>query len=149
MPVETHQQVVESELRAAMDAWLAAVRAKDVDRVMAHYAPEVISFYPAAPPSVFRGAASVRKNWEDWFSVLTGSIGYDITDQHITANGDFAYFHSLNHITSTHASGQPDEFWVRVTVGLKKINGKWLTMHEHVSLPIEMGTGKPVKDLLP
>jgi ketosteroid isomerase-like protein len=148
MPIET-RSIVAPEIRAAIDAWLAAVRAKDVERVMAHYAPDVISFYPAAPPTVFRGAMSVRKNWEEWFAVLTGPIGYEITDLHMEAGEDFAYFHSLNHITSTHRNGQPDEFWVRVTVGLKRIGGKWLTVHEHVSLPIEMGSAKPVKDLLP
>jgi ketosteroid isomerase-like protein len=37
-------QVAEAEIRVASEDLAAAVRAKDVDRLMAHYAPDVRSF---------------------------------------------------------------------------------------------------------
>jgi ketosteroid isomerase-like protein len=32
---------------------------------------------------------------------------------------------------------------VRVTDVYKKINGNWLVIHEHVSVPVDLDTGKP------
>ena len=38
---------------------------------------------------------------------------------------------------------------LRVTVGYRKTGGKWLVTHEHVSMPIDMKTGKAPTDLKP
>jgi hypothetical protein len=32
---------------------------------------------------------------------------------------------------------------VRVTDGYRKVNGHWLVEHEHVSVPVDLDTGKP------
>ena len=32
---------------------------------------------------------------------------------------------------------------VRVTDVYKKINGNWLAVHEHVSVPVDLDTGQP------
>ena len=39
--------------------------------------------------------------------------------------------------------------WIRVTVGYRKAGSKWLVTHEHVSMPIDMKTGKVPADLEP
>jgi ketosteroid isomerase-like protein len=40
------------------------------------------------------------------------------------------------------AMGLMVDYTVRVTDGFKKINGKWLIAHTHVSFPVDMRTGK-------
>jgi ketosteroid isomerase-like protein len=37
--------------------------------------------------------------------------------------------------------GKKVEIAVRVTDGFQKIDGKWLIVHEHVSVPIDLNTG--------
>jgi hypothetical protein len=32
---------------------------------------------------------------------------------------------------------------VRVTNGYRKIDGNWLIVHSHVSVPVDLATGKP------
>jgi hypothetical protein len=39
--------------------------------------------------------------------------------------------------------------WIRDTTGLRKVNGKWLDFHDHVSVPVDLATGKAVMDLKP
>ena len=39
--------------------------------------------------------------------------------------------------------------WLRYTEGLKKIGGQWRVVHEHISVPADMATGKAVMDLKP
>jgi ketosteroid isomerase-like protein len=46
----------------------------------------------------------------------------------------------------------PESFslWYRVTLGLRKIDGRWLVTHEHESVPFEMdGSFRASVDLLP
>ena len=38
---------------------------------------------------------------------------------------------------------QPIELVVRVTDGYRKVDGNWLIAHEHVSVPVDVTTGKP------
>ena len=46
-------------------------------------------------------------------------------------------------------SGKDSDAWVRSTVCYRKIDGKWMVAHEHVSVPYDMETGKAAVDLKP
>ena len=40
------------------------------------------------------------------------------------------------------SDGKPLDLTLRVTDVFKKTNGKWLVIHEHVSWPVDLATGK-------
>ena len=68
----------------------------------------------------------------------------------ISAVPDAAFAYFFNHIGGTNTNGQKNDHWVRVTVGFEKIDGKWLVIHEHVSVPFYMdGSFKAALDLKP
>jgi ketosteroid isomerase-like protein len=50
-----------------------------------------------------------------------------------------AFATSLDRLTAT-PKGMTDSFtlWFRVTLGLRRIDGRWLVTHEHESVPFEM-----------
>jgi ketosteroid isomerase-like protein len=56
----------EGEVRALIDEWASAVRAKDVDAAMRHYAADVVAF-DLAPPLHYAGADSLRSSLAAWF----------------------------------------------------------------------------------
>ena len=60
----------------------------------------------------------------------------------VEAGGDVAYAHYLHHVRGTMKTGKKMDYMLRVTDCLKKSNGKWLIAHTHVSVPVDMGTGK-------
>ena len=66
-----------------------------------------------------------------------------ITDLHVEAAGTLGYSHSIQHVSGTDTKGQPIELVVRVTDGYRKVDGNWLIAHEHVSVPVDVTTGKP------
>jgi ketosteroid isomerase-like protein len=70
-------------------------------------------------------------------------------DLHISTGDDVAFCHSLNRVSSTRTTGEHTDTWVRVTVGFRKIEGRWLVTHEHVSVPFDMETSKASLDLTP
>lgn len=138
----------EAEIRALMEEWSNAVRTKDIDKLSAHYAPDVVVF-DLLPPLEFVGAARYRQNWVEWFASWPGLIGYEMRDLTITAGDDMAFSRSLNHITGARTAGEKTDVWVRATVCFRKLGGQWKVTHEHMSVPYDMETRKAALDLKP
>jgi uncharacterized protein (TIGR02246 family) len=137
------------EIQQLIDDWAKAVRAKDINGFMSHYAPDILLF-DLVTPLQYRGADAYRRNQEEWFASWQGPIGYEIRDLSITVGDDVAFSHSLNRIYGTRTNGEKTDVWVRVTACRRKLNGKWLITHEHASVPFYMdGSYKAAVDLKP
>ena len=127
----------ESEIRQLMDGWIGAVRAKDVNGAVSHYAPEIVSF-DLAPPLQYRGVEALRGSLAEWFRTFRGPVGYEIRDLSIMVADGVAFCHSLHHISGARTTGEHTDVWVRGTVGFRRIDGEWMVSHEHLSVPFEM-----------
>ena len=139
----------EAQIRRLIDDWAKALHAKDVDAIMACYAPDVLVF-DLAPPLRHAGADLHRTNFAEWFKTFRGPIGSQMRDLHIAAGDDVAFCHGLNHIGGERTSGERTDLWVRVTVCCRKIDGRWKVAHEHVSVPFHMdGSFRAAVDLAP
>jgi ketosteroid isomerase-like protein len=137
--VTTRARHAEAAIRRKVDDLVQALRAKDIDRLIAHYAHHNVTF-DVQPPLKVVGTDAYRKNFEHWFATIEGAIGYEVADLQIAASDDVGFCHSLCKVTSTRKSGEKVDYWVRVTSGLLKIKDQWKIVHEHVSLPINMQT---------
>ncbi|HWC05095.1 MAG TPA: nuclear transport factor 2 family protein [Methylomirabilota bacterium] len=127
----------EARIRQLIEDWARALRAKDVNGIMAHYAPDILSF-DLAPPLQYRGAQAYRTSLEEWFASFRGPVGYEIRDLSVTAGDDVAFSHSLNRISGARTDGEDTDVWVRATACFRRIGGEWTITHEHVSVPFEM-----------
>jgi len=148
MAVEENKKNEEAEIKKVIEGGVEAVRDKNIEGVMALYAPEVVSF-DIVPPLRYRGADAFRKVWEEVFSVYQGPIDYEMHDLSITVGGDVAFTHSLNRISGTLNTGQKTDLWLRWTACFRKINGTWLIVHHQNSVPVDLATGRAVLDLKP
>jgi ketosteroid isomerase-like protein len=138
----------QEQIRESMDALAQALRAKDIDALMAHYAGDMVTF-DMRPPLRISAAEAYRKNFEAWFASVQGLIDYEINELTVTANDNLGLSHYLAHVRSTRTTGAVADYWVRVTSGFQKIEGRWMIIHEHVSVPIHMATGRAALDLAP
>jgi uncharacterized protein (TIGR02246 family) len=139
----------EAQIRALIDEWTKAFRAKDVNGVTSYYAADIVTF-DLAPPLQYTGADALRKGLEEWFPTFRGPVGYEIRDLSITAGDDLAFSRSLNRIAGTRTDGEQTNVWVRSTACYRKIGGNWKITHEHVSVPFYMdGSYKAAVDLKP
>ena len=100
MTPENSRAANEARIRERLEDWAKAGRAKDIERVISHYAPDILLF-DLAPPLQYRGADSCRKNWAEWFPTFQGEVGYEIRELSITSSDDVAFCHSLNRIHGT------------------------------------------------
>ncbi len=148
MLVEENQKDDEAEIQRLLDAAIRSLRDKDIDGVMALYAPEVVSF-DIVSPLRYPGAAAFRKVWERVFASFQDPIGYELHDLNIAAGSDVAFAYSLNRISGTLNNGQKTDLWLRWTACFRKINGKWLIVHHQNSVPVDLEHGKAVLDLKP
>jgi uncharacterized protein (TIGR02246 family) len=148
MPTTTTPTREGAQIRECMDALAQALRAKKIDALMAHYAPDIVTF-DLRPPLQVQGVDAYRKNFEAWFASVQGPIDYEIRDLRITMSDDVAFCHSLSHVKSTRTTGEKADYWVRVTSGFQKMNGQWMVTHEHVSMPFNMQTMQAAVDLQP
>ena len=64
----------EGSIREFLGSLTQAIRNKDIDSLMAHYAPDVVA-YDVMPPRAVHSAADYRKNFERWFASMRGPIG--------------------------------------------------------------------------
>jgi len=138
----------EEQIRERIDSWAKALRAKDLQGVLSHYAPDIRSF-DLAPPLEHRGGA-VRDTLAEWLPTWDGPIGYDIRDLSVIACDDVGFSHSLNHLTGKRTSGEKTDVWFRSTVCFRKIDGEWMAVHDHTSVPFYMdGSFRAAVDLRP
>ena len=134
----------EADIKALEQNWAAAVKAKDSQKIMSFYAPgEKLFVFDVVPPRQYAGSDAYKKDWEDLFGQMQGSMNLEISDLSVTTTGgDLAFSHSIQHVTGTFTDGKPMDLTVRVTDVYQKIGGKWLIVHEHVSVPVDIKTGQ-------
>jgi ketosteroid isomerase-like protein len=128
--------------------WAKAFEAKDVNGVMAMYAPNVTAF-DIVPPLKFGGADAYRTDYSQFFGQFSGPLHVETPDMHIEVGGDTAFAFGLERLTGKTSSGAAVDMWLRYTEGLKRVDGQWRVVHEHISVPIDMATGKARMDLKP
>ena len=138
----------EAEIRELIERFAKAFRAKDVDGCMSVFAPEIVSF-DIIPPLQAVGAETFVKHWQEFFESYRGPIHAEFPDVSIAAGDDVAFSYCLHRITGTLQNGHKTDFWLRWTAGWRKTNGNWLIVHEQVSVPVDLGSGKAMMDLKP
>jgi len=138
----------EALIRQRVNDLVKALRAKDIDAVMSVYSPDIVSF-DIDPPLGYSGADNKRRAWQRVFAAYTGPFNYEVRDVNVTAQGDLAFVHSLNHVNGSRASGHVTDMWVRWTACFQRINGVWLVVHDHVSVPADLEHGQAVVNLRP
>ncbi|PYK63808.1 MAG: DUF4440 domain-containing protein, partial [Verrucomicrobia bacterium] len=68
---------------------------------------------------------------------------------HIEASGELGYATGLQMISGMLKHGQKSGMWVRFTSLYRKVDGKWLDFHDHVSVPADIESGKAMLELQP
>ena len=121
----------EALVRALLEAWARAVREADMEGVLAHHADDIVMF-DVPPPAQLKGIDAYRESWERFFAYQSKDGAFDLGALAIAAGNDVAFAHAILTCGSADPAGQ---FPVRLTVGLRKVDGDWLVTHEHHSVP--------------
>jgi uncharacterized protein (TIGR02246 family) len=122
-----------AEIRALIETWAAAVRRKDMDAILAHHAEDFVMF-DVPPPLVVRGLEAYRETWPLFFGASPEKPAFDIRELSIEADGNVAFAVALMRCIYD-KDGATHDLDFRLTIGLRKIDGRWMFVHEHHSVP--------------
>jgi ketosteroid isomerase-like protein len=147
MKATVPELTAETEVRALLDSYLDAVRALDVDRIVAHYAPEIVA-YDAIAQLEFVGVDAYRAHWK---RCLDGcqSMVFEPQEPTIAAGEDLAYGYYLLRCGGVGPDGKEQLCWMRATFAARKRDGQWRFVHEHFSMPFDPMTNQVLGQLTP
>jgi len=134
----------QTDIKTLEQRFVDAFKAKDVARIMSVYVPsETLVVFDVVPPRQYVGWNAYKKDWEDFLALFDGPISVELTDLHVTTVGSLGYGHSIQRVSGAMRDGKTLDLTVRVTDVYRKIGGKWLIVHAHVSVAVDLTTGKP------
>ena len=129
--VTARSHAAESGAQIVDAAWIAAMKANDIDAVMKCYAPDAVMWLPNAPSA--RGAKAIRAAYEGLLSANTvkdatlGDVTYRTVGSTSVAWGRF----SLTLVPK--AGGDPVVMAGRFTEAAERRGGRWVYIVDHAS----------------
>jgi ketosteroid isomerase-like protein len=145
---EPSRSADEAAVHAVIEAIARAVRAKDVEAMLAHCASDLVTF-DLVPPIRHEGADAIRRLWSKSLAGFEPPLDYDFQQLHIEVSGDMAFARCLNRFGGTRSDGAQVVNWMRSSFAFRRIDGRWKVVHEHVSVPFDMKTGQALLNLHP
>jgi uncharacterized protein (TIGR02246 family) len=124
----------EVAVRDLIEAWADAVRRKDYTGILRSHAPDFVMF-DVPPPFKSIGLDACRKTWDLFFSCSSDPVRFEIREMDVTAGANVAFAFASMRCGGPGSDGKPEALEFRLTVCLKKIDGRWMIAHEHHSVP--------------
>jgi ketosteroid isomerase-like protein len=128
-------------------AWLEeGVLSPDTDKLMTYYGPsdDVIVYDVQYPPGEFRGLKEVRDGFAPVMNFTDPKV--KILDLVIDSDGVFGVQIDVQDVTITQKDGSKRNFMLRQSDCMRRVEGKWYSMLEAISMPMDPKTGKAVTD---
>ena len=125
----------EAAIATLVRQWADAVHDGNLDVVLADHADDIVMFDVPPPEQGVRGIDAYRETWPPFFDWQRSGASFEITELHVTAGDDVAFAYALLRCgTAEELRDRPGDR-LRLTVGLRKVDGRWVVAHEHHSLP--------------
>lgn len=140
----------EAEIRTLLQNWAKAFHNRDITAIMSMYKPglEFIA-YDIVPPLQYVGYDAYKKDYEDFLAQYKGPIDIEYRDMHVVTSDTVAFAFGLERMSGILANGRKSDMWLRFTSGFHKIGGRWFDVHDHVSIPADLDSGKAMTTLTP
>ena len=123
----------EAEIRDLITRWSQAVRNEDLAGIRADHDTDILMF-DVPPPFLSRGLEAYMATWQTFFAWQAKPVEFIFRDVEITAGNDVAFATAIGRCGDL-SSGEKVELEFRLTLGLRKLDGRWRILHEHHSIP--------------
>lgn len=142
MQIEIHgDSVAAAEVTALIESWDQALRARDLDGLIARYADDVRVFDVGAQ---LQDRAAYHEQWQACLPWFGDRAWIERRGMQLFAGPELAFLQGFIRVGGERSPAPEDTPWIRVTVCYRKVDGAWRVEHEHASMPIDFEAGKPV-----
>ena len=129
----------EQAVRELVTNWAQRVEDDDLDGVLADHTDDIVMFDVPPPYDGVRGIGAYRETWPGFFHWQTRGASFEIVSLEVTAGEDVAFAHALLRCGTREELEANPANRLRLTLGLRKEDGRWVVAHEHHSFPLESG----------
>lgn len=117
------------EIKTIIENWLEAIHQKDINGILENHSEDMLMF-DVPFPIQSNGLDEYRKTWDLFFQYSKGgNDSFQLEDLQIHSSDTVAFCTALIKLSNR---SKPQ---CRLTIGLKKIDGHWMIVHEHHSAP--------------
>lgn len=117
-----------AQITELVTAWAQAITDHDLAATVAHHSDDILMF--DVPTTALHGISEYRKSWQPFFPYLGATGKFVLNDLAVTAGDTVAFATAIVQCVGERS----DELTVRLTVGLRKVDGEWTVTHEHHSV---------------
>lgn len=125
----------EEQIRALIERWAQAVHKGDMEGVLVDHSDDIVMFDVPPPNDGVRGIEAYRATWPAFFGFQQQGAAFDILELHVTAGADVAFAWALLWCGGPRERAEDPDNRLRLTIGLRKQQGRWVVTHEHHSFP--------------
>jgi len=122
----------ENQIRTLIERWAEAVHTGDLPTVLADHAEDIVLFDVPPPDQGVRGIDAYRQTWPPFFA-WQQHASFEIETLEVSAGSDVAFAYALLRCGTPEDLAQTPESRLRLTIGLRKTDGRWVVTHEHHS----------------
>ncbi len=120
--------------QALQDAFMAGIITNDADAIAACYTDDAVNF--TLDSMMGTGPESARQSWGNFFEAYDVDKA-ELSERHLEVHGDTAIAWGLFMIVATpRGGGEPVEFRGRYMDVARNIDGRWLYVADHASMPL-------------
>jgi uncharacterized protein (TIGR02246 family) len=116
-----------------IERWARAVHDGDMATVLEDHAHDIVMFDVPPPEQGVRGLEAYRATWPGFFEWQASGALFEIESLEVTAGTDVAYAFALLRCDTPEELERNPEHRLRLTIGLRKEDGRWVVAHEHHS----------------
>jgi uncharacterized protein (TIGR02246 family) len=129
----------QAQIRRLIERWAEAVHTGDMRGVLADHADDIVMFDVPPPYEGVRGIDAYRDTWPPFFEWQARGASFEITSLEVTAGDDVAFAYALLRCGTPQELERNPDNRLRLTIGLRKQDGRWVVTHEHHSFPDTSG----------
>jgi uncharacterized protein (TIGR02246 family) len=123
----------EQQIRDLIERWATAVHDGDMPTVLADHSVDIVMFDVPPPERGVRGLDAYRESWPGFFEWQASGAVFEIESLDVTTGTDVAFAFALLRCDTPEALDRDPEHRLRLTIGLRKVDGRWVVTHEHHS----------------
>lgn len=120
-------------IREMIERWARAVHDGDMSAVLQDHAADIVMFDVPPPEQGVRGLDAYRATWPGFFEWQASGALFEIESLEVTAGTEVAYVFALLRCDTPEALERNPEHRLRLTIGLRREDGRWVVAHEHHS----------------
>jgi uncharacterized protein (TIGR02246 family) len=125
----------EAQIRTLIEQWAEAVHRGELSAVLADHAEDIVMFDVPPPYEGVRGIDAYRETWPPFFDWQARGASCEIDSLEVNAGDDVAYAYALLRCGTPQELAKNPANRLRLTLGLRKAQGRWVVAHEHHSFP--------------